>query len=242
MTDVDLDEFKRQWKGRAGIALSPLNDSQLSACLRSASRTLGSRLLRSAWFDFALKAALLASSFVAFVISSGAREAIELFLVVWLACAVGLVAQARLLAAIPRLKLGDSTAVDVHRKLVDFYERNALTATLVQSMTGPLLLVIGSMLFFLGKYAGFPDFDPLDFLVFGSGTLLSFALSFFPLRAINEHQRRHVTANLKELQGGSLDEERISAHRSGSKRVFLTLSILLLFGLAALFYFIVGRS
>ncbi|MEE4330415.1 MAG: hypothetical protein V2J10_06070 [Wenzhouxiangella sp.] len=239
MADIDLDDFKRQWKGHAEVAFSPLNDAQLSACLRSASRTVGSRLLRSAWFDLALKAAILVTSIVAFVISSGAREAIVPFVMVWSVCAFGLVAQVRLLAAIPRLNLGDSTAVDVHRKLVEYYQRNSLMATIVQSITAPLLFVTGSMLFFLGKYVGFPDFDPLDLLVFGGATLLSFALSFFPLRAINEHQRRHVTANLEELQGEALDAERINAHRSGSKRAFLMLSILLLFGLAVLVYFLI---
>ncbi|RFF31043.1 hypothetical protein DZC52_05860 [Wenzhouxiangella sediminis] len=179
---------------------------------------------------------------LAFLVSSNAREAIVPFLVVWSACAVGLVAQLRVIAAIPRLNLGSSTTVDVHRKLVDFYERHALMATLVQSMTGPLLFVTGTMLFFLWKYAGFPQFDHQDFMVFGSGTLLSFALSFFPLRGISQRQRRYITANLSELEGEELDADRISAHRSGSNRLFLMLLILVLSGLAVLFYFIIGRS
>ena len=250
MRPIDLDSAKLAWQSKSYASTDSEQVRQLEACLYSSERRSGllsppgldARLRRAAMLDLGLKASLLFASVLAFVVFDASAGHSLLLVAVGVILAASLAVQWRMFSAIPRIDPGQSSALEIHRSLLEYYDSHGRLSALIQALTAPLFFVVGSSFYLLVKYGALPEPALDDRIVFWSGATIAFLLGFVPLLFVHERQRRYLAANVGELESETLDPARVERYRSGTRRLALALAVLLIAGTGALALLLFGRG
>ena len=190
--------------------------------------------MRFASARIVLKAVLLLASLLTFAAFDASAEHLMLFLAVGGVLAASLAVQWRMLSAIPTIDPGQSSTLEIHRLLLGYYASYGRLAAFIQALNAPVFFVLGSSLYLFIKYGAVPDPGLDDRIVFWTGATLAFLMGLVPLLFVHERQRRHLAANLAELESETLDPSRIERYRSATQRLAVVLALLLLAGAVVL--------
>jgi hypothetical protein len=239
MEDINLDKYKSAWKAEQSFDEEKLSRERIMAFMGSASKSISGLFRKSLIFDIIIKSLLAFSSGGLLLLYSDQGRLLPVIAATVLLVIICIVLQVRTYRRIPGAKdSGQNTRALLH-SFVDFYSRSFVPSLITASLTGPLILVVGSLYYFFFKYGTVPPLELADHLVFGTFILISFLLSaFVQVKNFNFHIGQ-LKESLSEIEQDTLTDNRLRYYRKVKNRNMIIYSIILLAGLLLLILFII---
>lgn len=246
MPQTDLEALRQRWQTETKGSRTTSSD-RLRAALDAGASTTGtpdSRLRRGLAFDIGVKVGLLAGLIAVYIavypVQVGRSESIEALLSIGAVLVLTIIGQLRAIVRVPRFEPHRQSALETHRTLLAYYNGPGALMVGLQSLTAPLFFLVGSTAYLILKYGTIPERAIDDWVVLGAGTLLALLIHLIPLWVVHQRQRRHIQANLDELEDGDLDRRRVERYRRGTIHLLRTLSLLALLGIVLLLILLLG--
>lgn len=238
MEEINLDKYKSAWKAEQSFGEEKLSREQMEEYMHSASQNITGLFRKSLVMDIVIKA-LLALSFGGLLILFSQRGGLLPLNVTFILLSIILIVlQFSTYRRVPGAADPGQTTRSLLHSYVGFYYRSFVPSLMTGALSGPLLLISGSLYYFYFKYGTIPPLQTEDLVVFGSFILISFLLNAVAqFRNFNFHISQ-LKESLAAIEQDSLTDSKLNHYRKIKKRNLIIYSIILFAGLLLLVLFL----
>lgn len=231
MEEISLDKYKSAWKAEQSFGEEKLSREQIEAYMHSASRSIAGLFRKSLVIDIVIKS-LLAVSFggllVLFLLQG---TPVPAAVVLILLSIILIVLQIRTYRRVPGAEDASQNTRSLLNSYVGFYYRSFVSSLIAGAVSGPLVLISGSLYYFYFKYGTIRPLQTDDLVVFGSFILIGFLLNAIVQFKNFSFHIGQLKDSLAEIEQDTLSESRLNYYKKSKYRNLIIYSIILLVGL-----------
>jgi hypothetical protein len=242
MNESILENYRSAWRQEQSFGIRPLGRDEINAVLKKESKSMVQQFRTGLVLDMAIKGVLaLALAGVLFLVPASATlsslNAAVLALTLFL-----MFLQSITLREVPRPGLIGNNLRNYLAEITWFYRKRFVRALYVAAVSGSLVFYVGVLYYVWLKYGGLRPLDVEDYVVFGIGLVLAFAINAAAQLWQSGFHMRELEACLYEIDVEALAEHQVRRRRIKRQKINMMWLMWLVLGLLVLVWFLARQS
>ena len=238
MQYAELEKYKKAWKNEQVFKEQSLPETDIYNFMKSEPKNINQLFRKGIMFDIILKLVLMTALLMlgCLVRIQVPYVFISVFLLIMVIAAI--VMQLGILRKIPDTNLGELNLLELLRKYIDFYNSKYINSIFNSAISAPLLLITGSLFYFIIKYHIIRHLNTDDIVVLGIGLVLSYFLSLITQLRYNNFRIRQLESILHEIEESKLTGTSFLLYKNKHMKKILLVSVALVTGIITLIFLI----
>jgi hypothetical protein len=238
MNESNLENYRSAWRQEQSFGTRSLGRDEINSVLKKESKSMVQQFRTGLVLDMVIKGLLaLALAGVLFLVPASAKlsslNAAVLALTLFL-----IFLQSITLHQVPRPSVIGDNLRNYLREITWFYRKRFVGALYVAAVSGSLVFYVGALYYVWLKYGGLRPLDREDYLVFGIGLALAFAINAAAQLWQSGFHMRELEACLDEIDLEGLAEHQVRKRRFRRQKINMMWLMWLVLGLLVLIWFL----
>jgi hypothetical protein len=240
MEQINLNKYIDSWKKNSNKVFKgkQLSDSEIKNFMNGKSKDITKQYRLGLIFDISLKSILSISLVILLIIWGSDIKVLAIGAVLLIINTVSMIIQSSFVKGLPKHNMSETDLRLLLESKINYYYTKYKKIIFIGGLSTPLIFLTGMLYYFLITYGYIRPFEIDDFIVFGSGVILSYVISIGVQFAQFKFYINQLKSCLNDIDEDTISQLTLYTSRNHKNRMIIAMILLVILGTLLLLYFL----